>query len=129
MEDPLQAEVLWLMAAKEKWLAGDLTAARLILNSAFNANEDKESVWLAAWKLEFENGEMKRAQGLLQRARDRPGCSTQRVWMKSAMVERELGDVEGSFASAGRHVIGLSGIVVDWSSCHMSSLRCASQLW
>jgi pre-mRNA-processing factor 6 len=26
-----QAEILWLMGAKEKWLAGDITAARAIL--------------------------------------------------------------------------------------------------
>ena len=83
------------MAAKEKWLAGDLDSARAILQSAFAANEDKESLWLAAWKLEFENGELKRAQVLLQRARDRPNSSTPRVWMKSAIVEREIGNVQG----------------------------------
>lgn len=83
------------MAAKEKWLAGDLEAARVILQEAFAANEDKESLWLAAWKLEFENRELDRARLLLQRARDRPASSTQRVWMKSAIVERELGDVQG----------------------------------
>ena len=43
------------MAAKEKWLAGDLQGARVILGEAFKANDDKESLWLAAWKLEFEN--------------------------------------------------------------------------
>jgi hypothetical protein len=43
------------MAAKEKWLAGNLEGARIILNEAFAANDDKESLWLAAWKLEFEN--------------------------------------------------------------------------
>lgn len=96
----VQAEVLWLMAAKEKWLAGDLDAARLILNAAFAANEDKESLWLAAWKLEFENGEMKRAQTLLQRARERAKSSTQRVWMKSAIVERELGDTAGRLTTS-----------------------------
>ena len=51
----LQAEVLWLMAAKEKWLAGNLDGARVIMKEAFDANDDKESLWLAAAKLEFEN--------------------------------------------------------------------------
>ena len=51
----MQAEVLWLMAAKEKWLAGDLNGARIIMKEAFDANDDKESLWLAAAKLEFEN--------------------------------------------------------------------------
>ena len=38
------AQVLWLMGAKEKWLAGDITAARAILNEAFRANPDSEQV-------------------------------------------------------------------------------------
>ena len=91
----LQAEVLWLMAAKEKWLGGDLDAARVILQEAFAANADKESLWLAAWKLEFENKQLDLARRLLQRARERPASSTQRVWMKSAIVEREAGDARG----------------------------------
>jgi len=36
-----QAEVLWLMGAKEKWMAGDVPAARAILNQAFAANPDR----------------------------------------------------------------------------------------
>jgi len=36
-----------------------------------------------------------RAKKLLQRARDRDASSTQRVWMKSAITERELGNVKG----------------------------------
>lgn len=44
------------MAAKEKWLAGELDNARNIMQMAFQANDDKESLWLAAAKLESENG-------------------------------------------------------------------------
>ena len=40
----MQAEVLWLMAAKEKWLAGDVDEARKILAQAFAANPDSEEV-------------------------------------------------------------------------------------
>lgn len=87
-----QATVLWLMAAKEKWLGGDVPAARQILAEAFAANPDSEDVWLAAFKLEFENQEFQRARLLLQRARETSSASTPRVWMKSALVERELGD-------------------------------------
>jgi hypothetical protein len=36
--------VLWLMAAKEKWLAGDVGEARRILSEAFAANPDSEEV-------------------------------------------------------------------------------------
>lgn len=80
------------MAAKEKWVAGDVEAARHILSEAFSANPDSEAVWLAAFKLEFENDEPQRARALLARARDTPTASTRRVWMKSAIVERELGN-------------------------------------
>lgn len=85
-----QAEVLWLMGAKEKWLAGDVPAARAILQEAYAAIPNSEEIWLAAFKLEFENFEFERARMLLAKARERGG--TERVWMKSAIVERELGN-------------------------------------
>lgn len=81
-----QAEVLWLMAAKEKWLSGNVPGARVILAEAFRANPDSEDIWLAAVKLESENGELDRARALLARARDQ--APTRRVWMKSAVFER-----------------------------------------
>eukprot|EP00899_Mesostigma_viride_P008244 jgi/Mesvir1/17420/Mv08704-RA.1 len=87
-----QAEILWLMGAKEKWLAGDVPGARAILQEAFAANPNSEEVWLAAFKLEFENNEPERARILLAKAREQGG--TERVWMKSALVERELGHLD-----------------------------------
>ncbi len=56
---------------------------------AFAARADSEAIWLAAFKLEFENEEPKRARALMAKARDSP-VQTQRVWMKSAIIEREL---------------------------------------
>ena len=88
-----QAEVLWLMAAKEKWQNGDVAAARSILEEAFVRNPDSEDIWLAAFKVEFETGELQRARLILAKARDHPPASTPRVWMKSAVLEREAGDV------------------------------------
>ncbi|XP_020592456.1 protein STABILIZED1 [Phalaenopsis equestris] len=85
-----QAEVLWLMGAKEKWLAGDVPGARAILQEAYASIPNSEEIWLAAFKLEFENNEPERARMLLAKARERGG--TERVWMKSAIVERELGN-------------------------------------
>lgn len=80
------------MAAKEKWLAGDVPGARAVLADAFAANPDAEAVWLAAFKLEFESGEPDRARAILAKARAHPPASTARVWMKSAAVERAAGD-------------------------------------
>lgn len=92
------AQVLWLMGAKEKWLAGDVTSARAILNEAFRANPDSEQVWLAAVKLESENNEPDRARMLLAKARERAG--TERVWMKSTVLEISLGESQDALRMA-----------------------------
>nr|GEW20925.1 protein stabilized1 [Tanacetum cinerariifolium] len=97
-----QAEVLWLMGAKEKWLAGDVPAARKILQSADAAIPNSEEIWLAAFKLEFENNEPERARMILAKARETAQTllakdrewGGERVWMKSAIIERELGNGE-----------------------------------
>jgi pre-mRNA-processing factor 6 len=49
--------------------AGDVPGARAILAEAFAANPDSEDVWLAAFKLEFENDEPQRARALLAKVR------------------------------------------------------------
>jgi len=63
-----QAETLWLMLAKEKWLAGDVPGARVVLHQAFDANLESEQIWLAAVKLEVENDELVAAREILNRA-------------------------------------------------------------
>ncbi|GAX76424.1 hypothetical protein CEUSTIGMA_g3869.t1 [Chlamydomonas eustigma] len=88
-----QAEVLWLMAAKHKWrVEKDVDGSRRVLEEAFKANPDSEEIWLAAFKLEFENDEASRAALILSKARSGSGAQYPRVWMKSAIVERELGN-------------------------------------
>lgn len=82
-----RAEIFWLLRAKEQWMTGNVSKARDILTEAFAANPDSEAVWLAAAKLEWETGEIERARVLLQRARER--APTDRVFMKSALLERE----------------------------------------
>ena len=77
------------MGAKEKWAGGDVEGARQILIEAFKANPDSEPVWLAAVKLESENGQTDAARRLLVTARERAG--TERVWMKAVVLERDLG--------------------------------------
>lgn len=42
----VHAATLWLMAAKHKWLCGDVDGARAVLRDAFNANPDNEAVCL-----------------------------------------------------------------------------------
>ena len=91
-----RAEVLWLMWAKSRWMAGDVPSARSILSKAFQANPNSEEIWLAAVKLESENSEFERARRLLSKARST--APTARVWMKAAQV----GVVLGRFAECAR---------------------------
>jgi pre-mRNA-processing factor 6 len=87
-----KAETLWLMAAKSKWLAGDVQGARSILSFAFSANPNSEEIWLAAVKLESENKEYDRARKLLAKACH--SAPTARVFMKSAKLEWQLGELQ-----------------------------------
>ena len=89
-----RAEIFWLVRAKEKWLAGFIEESRNVLTQAFAENPDSEAVWLAAVKLEWETGEYERARVLLQRARER--APTGRVYMKSALLERELKEFDNA---------------------------------
>lgn len=89
-----RSEVLWMMLAKEKWQAGEIDNARRVLARAFQQNPNNEDIWLAAVKLEAENGQIEQARGLLKTARQE--APTDRVWMKSAVFERQLDDLDAS---------------------------------
>jgi len=85
-----RSEVLWLMYAKHKWVQNDVAAARNILSDAFDCLPGNEQIYLAAVKLEKENGNADRARAVLSKAR--LNAPTERVWMKSALLERESGN-------------------------------------
>lgn len=85
-----QSEELWLQLAKEKWQAGEIDDARRVLGRAFNQNPNNEDIWLAAVKLEADAKQTDQARELLATARREAG--TDRVWIKSAAFERQLGN-------------------------------------
>ena len=118
------------MRAKEKWLAGDVDGARGVLAAAFKVSESEE-LMLAAFKLEFENAEPVRAQRLLAKARASEASSTQRVWMKSAIVERELGDAAAARAPrllpAGRGCSGAPWRVRTCLAGRCCCMRCSTR--
>ena len=87
-----KSEDLWMMLAKEKWQAGEVDGARLVLKRAFNQNPNNEDIWLAAVKLESENDNEDQARKLLEIAREQ--APTDRVWTKSVVFERVLGNIE-----------------------------------
>ena len=70
---------------------GDVPAARSILSLAFKNNPNSEEIWLAAVKLESENGEYERARLLLGKAWASAG--TARVMMKSVKLEWVLNNM------------------------------------
>lgn len=82
------SEVLWMMLAKERLLAGQLNEARLVLGRAFQQNPNNEDIWLAAVKLEADHNEIDEARRLLTVARQ--NAPTDRVWMRSVAFERQL---------------------------------------
>lgn len=57
------------MAAKQKWIRGEVETARRLLENGFQSVVNKESIYLAAVKLERESGENERARKLLAAAR------------------------------------------------------------
>ncbi|PWN49120.1 hypothetical protein IE53DRAFT_162084 [Violaceomyces palustris] len=81
-----RSQSLWLLLANEKRLANDVLGARDVLERAFARNMGSEEISLAAAKLEAENGQKLEAGRLLERARQEVGSA--RVWMKSAVFER-----------------------------------------
>ncbi|KAK3686053.1 PRP1 splicing factor, N-terminal-domain-containing protein [Podospora appendiculata] len=85
-------EAFWLMLAREK--AGEIDEARRVLARAFKQNPDNEDIWLAAVKLEADNGFIDQARDLLKTARQ--NAPTDRVWMRSVAFERQLGDNEAA---------------------------------
>ncbi|XP_071713658.1 protein STABILIZED1-like [Rutidosis leptorrhynchoides] len=89
-----KAEFFWLMLVNEKLIASDVSAAREILQVAHFRLPDSEEIWHAAFKLEYENNELERARAFLAKARsvNEGGGRPERMWMKSAVVERKLGD-------------------------------------
>lgn len=85
------------MWAKEKWLGNDVPGSREVLEKAFVANPESEAIWLAAVKLEAENGEQSVARELLIRART--VADTERVsllpsWLAGLGLCRSILDLD-----------------------------------
>ncbi|KAF8147747.1 PRP1 splicing factor, N-terminal-domain-containing protein [Mycena galopus ATCC 62051] len=85
------AEKIWLMWAKKKQSDGDVPSARQVLEQAFGANPNSERIWLAAVELEVHSSQINVARALLSQARD--AVNTERLWMKSAVFERQQGNL------------------------------------
>lgn len=91
-------EAFWLMYAKEKTAAGNIAGAQDVLMRAFELNPDSEDIWLSAVEIEAEDKNFDMARKLLQRARRE--ADTERVWIKSISLERQLKDNNAALALA-----------------------------
>ncbi|MCO5589774.1 hypothetical protein L7F22_043743 [Adiantum nelumboides] len=90
-----KSEELWLFYAKERWqMDQSIEGAREVLARAFDKNVGSESISLEAAQMEYQHGDKKAAGMLLQRARVEVGSA--RVWLKSALYERDEGNLEAS---------------------------------
>lgn len=83
-----KSEMFWLVYAQEKSKIGDSDGVRAVLSKAFEKNSNNEEIWLAAVELEVENKNYDMAKELLARARNE--ASTERVFVKSVVFERQM---------------------------------------
>ncbi|KAJ2332029.1 U4/U6 x U5 tri-snRNP complex subunit Prp1, partial [Coemansia sp. RSA 2681] len=106
-----QCEALWLALAdcsKSDNKSSDDAAAwgRGVLERAFAANPASESIVLAAVALEADAGQHARAVALLERATSIKsgdgGGGSPRVWLKAAVLQRRLGNLQAALEAARR---------------------------
>lgn len=85
------ADYLWVLAAKEEFTAKNLDGARKIIAQAYQISPHSEQIWLAAAKIEQEDGKFQDATALLKLAREK--APSGRVWMKSALLQRQCHNI------------------------------------
>ncbi|KAF2640362.1 hypothetical protein P280DRAFT_34147 [Massarina eburnea CBS 473.64] len=87
-----KSESLWLLYAREMWQAGDAEGARKVLGRSFVELEGNENLYTRAVDFEVDAENYDQARQFLQIARE--SAATDRIYSKSAVLERQLGDYE-----------------------------------
>ena len=101
------AEVLWLMYAKFLWAkVGNANKAREVLQSAMQAVNNSEDIYIAAARIEESFSEESTRSILLKGRSQCPKAC--RLWVKAAQLERKAGNVEAiiSVCEEGLEKIG-----------------------
>jgi pre-mRNA-processing factor 6 len=83
---------LWLIFAREMWQSGDPEQARRVLGRSFEALPGNEMLYTRAVDFEVDAGNYEKAREFLEIARD--SAATDRIFMKSAVLERQLENYE-----------------------------------
>jgi pre-mRNA-processing factor 6 len=101
-----QAELLWLMFAKFMFVRDPMEAKR-VLEQALDNIEDSEDIYLALGKVLDTLDDVNGGRNLFERARS--ACpDSGRIWMKSAQLERGIGNHEKAIALIESAVAQLS---------------------
>lgn len=87
-----KSESLWLMYAREMWQSGDPEGARKVLGRSFEQLPGNENLYTRAVDFEVDAGNFEQARQFLQVARE--SAATDRIFLKSAVLERQLENFE-----------------------------------
>ncbi|KAF1848321.1 uncharacterized protein K460DRAFT_334243 [Cucurbitaria berberidis CBS 394.84] len=88
------SESLWLLYAREMWQSGDPEGARKVLGRSFEQLPGNENLYTRAVDFEVDAGNYEQARSFLQVARE--SAATDRIFMKSAVLERQLENYEAA---------------------------------
>ncbi|KAF2134408.1 hypothetical protein P153DRAFT_391748 [Dothidotthia symphoricarpi CBS 119687] len=88
------SESLWLLYAREMWHSGDPEGARKVLGRSFEQLPGNENLYTRAVDFEVDAGNYEQARSFLQVARE--SAATDRIFMKSAVLERQLENYEAA---------------------------------
>ncbi|EDU41735.1 TadD Flp pilus assembly protein TadD contains TPR repeats [Pyrenophora tritici-repentis] len=86
------SESLWLLYAREMWQSGNPEGARKVLGRSFEALPGNEMLYTRAVDFEVDAGNFDEARQFLKVARE--SAATDRIFMKSAVLERQLENYE-----------------------------------
>ncbi|PSN61374.1 hypothetical protein BS50DRAFT_534023 [Corynespora cassiicola Philippines] len=88
------SETLWLLYVRELWHAGKIEEARTVLQQSFKKLGGNVSLYSRAVEFEVDAGNYDQARHFLAIARN--SSPTDRIFVKSAVLERQLGNNEGA---------------------------------
>jgi pre-mRNA-processing factor 6 len=86
------SESLWLLYAREMWQAGRPEEARKVIARSFQQLPGNENLYTRAVDFEVDANEFDQARRFLQIARE--SAATDRIFIKSAVLERQLGELD-----------------------------------
>ncbi|KAF2012299.1 hypothetical protein BU24DRAFT_352944 [Aaosphaeria arxii CBS 175.79] len=95
-----KSESLWLSYAREMWQAGKPAEARQVIARSFQQLPGNENLYTRAVDFEVDANEFDQARTFLKIARE--SAATDRIFIKSAALERQLGDMDAALDLVNR---------------------------